>query len=347
MKPSMVARNRVSHLIMFGESKTGKSSLAAELLLHGYHLHWVSMDNGHEVIFKLKLSEEQLDKQLDLIILPDTKDHNVAIRTCRAIMSGLPVKICDTHGEKDCSFCVKNSKSFTLVDTSKFTAKDILVFDHLGQLSESAMVAAFKKHKRDLEEKPEWEHYAMQGLLLGGFLGNIQQAKFNVICITHVEETTQEDKTKKLVPMVGTANYSRNVSKFFDHVVYTQIENGKHKFGSMTNFKNSVVTGSRTDVAIEKEEIPSLVKFFQLPDKEVPEIVASIEVPQPREKDAQEVNETSEVLPAPEDDKVPTEKDTLSQGILTPSVVVETKVTEKPGTDRATLLAKLQLLKKK
>jgi len=266
MKPSVVSRRRSSHLVIFGDPKTGKSTLVAELILKGYKLTWVSMDNGHEVLFKLPVTPAQLDEQLNLIILPDTKEFPIASETCRLIMSGKPCEICDRHGKIGCSECRKAERSFTRIDTNSFTGKDILVFDHLGQLSNSIMSKLMTSSPpKDSEYKPERDHYMAQGFAMDGFLTNVQQAPFNIICISHPIETEMEDGSKKLVPLIGTVNFSRNAGKYFDHIVYCEMKNSSHRFGSKTTYANKVVTGSRTDVAIEdlgKGERHSLHKFF-------------------------------------------------------------------------------------
>lgn len=273
MKPSQLAKRKAQHIAVFGAPKTGKSTLVSQLLLAGFNLTWISLDNGHEVIFKLPLTAEQLDKQLNIVVVPDTKEFPVACKTCEAIVSGKPANICDAHGQVNCSTCMGKKASFTTVDPTSFGPRDILVFDHLGQLSNSWMNRIMSKMKED--DKPEWEHYRMQGTMMDKFLTNIQQATYNVICITHEAEVTQEDKTKKLVPVIGSDNFSRNSGKYFDSIVYLEMYNGRHKFGSRTTYKNSTLTGSRKDIAIEDmKDAPSLEMFF---DGSIPDIVAEEE----------------------------------------------------------------------
>jgi len=60
----------------------------------------------------------------------------------------------------------------------------------------------------------------------------------------------------------GTTAFSRNTAKYFDHVVYCQVSNKKHNFASSTTYANNVLTGSRTDVALEVNKIPTLLDIF-------------------------------------------------------------------------------------
>lgn len=263
MKPSNVSRIRPQHVMIFGDPKSGKSSLASTLLKQGFNLTWVSMDNGHNVIFKLGLSDDYLDEHLNLIILPDTKEQPVAITTCLKIVTGAETKICDKHGRTNCPQCSgKADATFSLVHCNAFGPKDIIVYDHIGQLANSALTWVMLKDKKGDEDKSEWEHYRIQGSLMDRFLTNIQQAPYNVICITHTAETEMEDGSKKLVPLVGTVPFSRNVGKYFDHIIYCHVMNGSHRFGSSTTYQNKTVTGSREDVVIEKDKENSLVPFF-------------------------------------------------------------------------------------
>lgn len=271
MKPSSLARRRHQHICVFGDPKSGKSQMVSQLIKAGYRLTWVSMDNGHEVIFKLLsqgITPDVLDARLNIIVIPDTKESPIAVKTCAAIASGRPANICDAHGVVNCSACRTKGGTFTVVDTSTFTQQDILVFDHLGQLANSTMNLIMIKSKD--EDKPEWEDYRVQGTLMDKFLTNVQQASYNIICISHPAEIKMEDGSKKLVPVIGSDNFSRNGGKYFDHLVYVEVSNGKHRFGSATTYKASVLTGSRSDVVIDSDG--SLVPFFDgtiLPPSEV------------------------------------------------------------------------------
>lgn len=263
MKPSQLSKNRPQHVMVFGDPKTGKSTLVAKLLQGGFNLTWISMDNGHEVLFKMGLSDEFLDEHLNIIIIPDSKEQPTAIKTCLRIVSGAKTSICDTHGQVDCSTCKRNSSAtWSEVFCNSFGPRDIVVYDHIGQLANSAMSHIFKKDNLGDEDKPTFTHYMAQGFMLDRFLTNVQQASYNVICITHVLEVEMQDDSKKLVPLVGTKNFSSAVGKYFDHLVFCHMVNARHKYGSATTYQNKVVTGSRSDKVIEGDKEASLVSFF-------------------------------------------------------------------------------------
>jgi hypothetical protein len=270
MKLSDTVARTGSHVILYGDPKCGKSTLAAQLAEVGYKLWWISLDNGHAVLHKLSAAAQE---NVELIVLPDTKENPIGIVTILRIIKGGPTLICDTHGIVDCATCKKNSTAFTRICLNELGAKDIVVYDHISGLSESALNlsvnAATAKLSGDEKKdnyKVEWDDYRVQGTLMTRFLLHLQQARYNAICIAHVTEAEMDDGKKRLSPQIGTRDFSRNSGKYFDHVVYMGMRNRKHVAGSRTDYDTNAITGSRTDVAIEdllsKEGPASLAQFF-------------------------------------------------------------------------------------
>lgn len=247
-------QSSVHHLCVFGDPKTGKSTLVAELAKRGYQLTWVSIDNGHAVLYKLPRDAQE---RIDLIRLPDTRDFPVGIATSLALSTGKSIKICDQHGQVDCSACRRvNDAAWSIVHPNSFSHNQIIVFDNISQLADSAM--NFATEGKPDGYKSGYDEYRLQGFLMNKFLTALQNAPFNSICIAHVCETEIEDGRKKLLPLVGSVPFSRVSGKYFDHMVYCETRNQKHRFGSSSTFINNVVSGSRTDVVIEKMDTPSL-----------------------------------------------------------------------------------------
>jgi hypothetical protein len=264
MKPSQYSRNYGAHALIFGEAKSGKSTLVSKLMLQGYKLWWFSLDNGHEIVYKLGLSEEELDQRLELFVIPDTYSFPVAFQTIRAVSFGKEVLICDSHGQAGCSTCKKLQGAFSRICLEEFGPKDIWVIDHAGQLTQSALnrlTRDLSEEKRELY-KPSFTDYMNLGTMLDSILSNIQQSRANIIVITHTIESELEDGAKKLVPHIGTGNFSRNSPKYFSHVIYTKVSNKTHKVGSGTTYETNVITGSRSDIRIEDMKVPDLDPFF-------------------------------------------------------------------------------------
>lgn len=252
MKPS--TRHSVC---VFGPPKSGKTELMGELSKK-FRLKWFDLENGIATLFKLPNEQKE---RIDIIQLPDTKAFPIGIQTMLKVITGAAVSICEEHGKIDCLICRKEQKPEQRICLNECTDQDIVVVDSGTALSSSAMNHITKNQNDDY--KYEWDDYRKQGTLLDRFLTEVQQARFNIVIATHELEVDLEDKSKKLVPLFGSSNYARNSAKFFGHVVYCTKQNNKHKFASATTYSNNVLTGSRTDIAIEGMEAASLIPIFE------------------------------------------------------------------------------------
>lgn len=244
-------------VLIFGGPKAGKTLLAGKLAQY-YKLLWVDMENGHETLFQLPVEWQD---NIELITLPDTRSFPIAIETCLKIVKG-PVNICDTHGKVSCMLCKKDNLPTVDVNLPAMGNDIVAVFDSLTQLSNSA-IASITKGKPD-DYKLDYDDWGNLGKLLDIFLSHLQQANYNVIVISHETEAETEGKKKKLVPVGGTRNFSRNIAKYFDHVVYAETKNRKHVFSSSSTGSSTILTGSRSGVSLEDDpEGGSLLQIFK------------------------------------------------------------------------------------
>lgn len=251
-------------VIVFGAPKSGKSLLAAKLAEY-FNLIWVDMENGYETLFQLP-SEWQ--ERVEVISLPDTRGYPIAIETCLKMIKG-KVDICEEHGKVSCMLCRKELELFkkagheradaneafnlfTRVDLPSTPADTIVVFDSFTQLSSSA-IAHITKGKPD-DYKLDYDDWGNLGKLLDIFLSHLQQANYNVVVISHEVESETEGKKKVLVPVGGTRNFSRNIAKYFGHVIYAERKNRKHVFSSSTSYSTTILTGSRTGIILEQDK---------------------------------------------------------------------------------------------
>jgi hypothetical protein len=248
--------SKTHRVLVYGEPKSGKTQMAGELA-NKFKLLFIDLENGWETLLKLS---PQAQSNVELISIPDTKVFPIAIETMLKIITGNKVSVCEKHGKVDCALCKKDSLAFSTIELNSLPEDTIVIVDSLTQLSNSAMNYLTKAQPDDY--KPEWTDYRNQGQLLDKFLSQVQQAKFNIVCITHVVETELEDGRKKLVPVCGTTAFSRNTAKYFDHVVYCEVKNKRHNFASSTTYANNVLTGSRTDITLENSASPSLLSIF-------------------------------------------------------------------------------------
>lgn len=243
--------------LIFGGPKSGKSLLVGELTKE-FNLKYFDLENGYKTLRQLPQAQQD---RIELYSIPDTKIWPVAIATMLKVITGLPTTFCVEHGSTQCLLCKKDGRPMESVELNALSGEDIVVVDSMTQLSLSSM-SHIKKNDDELD-KPTWDNYASQGFLLDKFLSQVQQAKFNICVITHEVESELENGGKKLVPVAGTREFSRNTAKYFDHVIYCELKNKKHAFGSATDYSMSVLTGSRVNVAIEKLGTASLLPFFR------------------------------------------------------------------------------------
>jgi len=257
MKLTEKKLSKTHRVLVFGEPKSGKTEIVGGLSKE-FDLLYFDLENGFATLLKLPPAQQE---RIDLVSIPDTKVFPIAIETMLKVVTGMRTEICEKHGKVNCPLCKKESLPMQVVELNALPDTTIVVVDSLTQLANSAMNHLTKA--QDDTYKPEWTDYRNQGQLMDKFLSQIQQAAYNICCITHVVETELEDGRKKLVPVAGTTAFSRNTAKYFDHVVFCEVKNRKHNFASSTLYSNTVVTGSRTGIEVEKREIPTLLDVFK------------------------------------------------------------------------------------
>lgn len=255
--------SQTQRVLLFGPPKVGKSKLAGALAEY-YDLLWFDLENGHDVLFQFPTEWQD---RIELIDIPDTRSFPIAIETCMKVVKG-PVSICEVHGKVTCMICKRAQKDadtdegfFIDVDLNNLGSNKIAVFDSSTQLTNSAIAFITKSQPDDY--KLTYDDWGNLGKLMDIFFSHIQQAGYNVIVISHETEAVTEGKKTKLVPVGGTRNFSRNVAKYFDHVVYMEVVNKKHRAISQTTSSTSILTGSRTGAVLDGMEEPSLLPIFK------------------------------------------------------------------------------------
>lgn len=237
-------------VLVYGPPKTGKTELVARLVEAGYKLLWVDMENGWQTI-KTRIDPKYWD-QIELFVLPDTKENPCAYPTFARMFTMKPVRFCHAHGRIACVECTKNAPTaFDTVDLSKIDNNTVVVGDSLTQLSASAMNNAAKGVE---PTALEFKHYAAQGAHLDALLTAIQQAPFHVAIISHEGTIEGVDGKETIGPVGGTKNFSLKVPKYFDHVVYTTKVNKEFRAASSANFNVRIMAGSRSDLAMETKK---------------------------------------------------------------------------------------------
>lgn len=259
MKLSDKPADATQRVLLFGPPKTGKTEMFGRLA-EKYKLILFDLERGWSTLRKLP---QPWQERIEIISLPDTRDFPIAIETMLKVIKGTEVHICEKHGKVACNLCRSDGSPSIRICLNELGVDTIVGVDSLTQLTNSA-IANITKGKGD-DYKPDWDDWGKLGKLMDTFLGYVQQAPYNIVCMTHETETEMEDGKNKLVPTAGTRNFSRNTAKYFDHVVYAEVKNKRHVFASSTTYAGNILTGSRTDIVLEtlKEgELPSLLKIF-------------------------------------------------------------------------------------
>lgn len=258
MKLSKTHAATVQSALIYGPPKSGKTQLVGQLATK-YNLIWFDLESGSTTLHKLP---PEAQERVELIKLPDSRSYPIAIETCLKVIKGNPVVIDEATGKVLAPGAKQpEDRTYVEVNLNSVGSDTIVVFDSLTQLTNSAISHITKNQPDDY--KLNYDDWGNLGKLMDIFLSHIQVAKFNVVCISHETEAEMEDGKNKIVPVAGTRNFSRNAAKYFGHVVYCQVQLKKHQFSSTTTSLLNVISGSRTDVNVDKMTEPSLIPIFE------------------------------------------------------------------------------------
>jgi AAA domain len=257
-KASTLSPGETQRVLVYGPPKVGKTELVLRLAEH-FNLIYFGLERGHAGVFKLPMEWRE---RIEIIDIPDTRSFPVAAETALKVIKGGSHSICELHGKVFCMDCMKQGLPSTKVQLDATLPKDtIVVWDSLTQLSNS-FIAHITKAMPDLY-KLQTDDWGQLAVLVDLFLSAVQGARYHTICISHETEAETVDGKARIVPVCGSRNSSRNIAKYFDHVIYCNVENGKHNFGSGTLYRNGIITGSRTDALLESMATPSLLDIMR------------------------------------------------------------------------------------
>jgi hypothetical protein len=242
-------------ILVYGAPKTGKTVLVGGLATK-YELTWFDLENGANSL--VSNIPKEFHKNIELIQIPDTKEFPIAVETMLKVFNGSKVTICEAHGKVSCALCKMTG---TVVELNTMTQNQIVVIDSATQLTTSVM-NYIGKGKTD-DWKPDWEDWRKQGSILDRIFTQIQQAGYNVVVISHETMAEMQDGKQKIVPVAGSSNFSKTFAKYFDDVIYCEMVNKKHKFASGTDYGMNILSGSRSNLKIEKDATPSLLSLFE------------------------------------------------------------------------------------
>jgi hypothetical protein len=266
MKLTDYQQSAARKILVYGQPKSGKTDLVGRLA-ETKKLWWFDLEDGIKTLLHSPRMKKEWFDNIELYSMPDTQVFPVAVETLLKVVKGGTHKICVTHGVINCVACSKIPTALwnAPINVGEFTNKDVLVIDSVSQLAASVMNFIAKKQVAadNWDWKPGWDEYAKQGFIMNRIFSILQQAPFNVVCISHEQLVEMEDKKKKIVPIGGTSEFSKTFAKFFDDVVYCDMVNKRHVPASATTYNGSIVMGSRAGKELEKMETPNLLELFK------------------------------------------------------------------------------------
>lgn len=262
---------------IFGAPKTGKTQLCGQLTLAGFQLIYIDVANEGSVLLKLPLEAQE---RIVYVPVQDTSESPLAHATVDKLVRGGNFRVCLQHGRVSCPTCkTLDDEHHVMVNIPTERTEEnrnvIVVIDNMSQVSQAVAFNIMKgKTKVDaipdmdketiqrVAEKEAFEDYRIQGRYLDRILSFIQTAPYHCIVTAHEVEGITETGLKKIVPYIGTTNYSANVGRFFGHMIYTEVVNGKYRAISSAKGSNKVMAGSRLDVVLDNMEVPDLLPIF-------------------------------------------------------------------------------------
>lgn len=263
-----VGADEVEHAIVYGEPKTGKTTLAA-LLSEFFNVLWFDGDKG--LLAATNNCHPEMLKRIRVIKIPDDTDWPIMCSTMLRVITGRLVEICLTHGVVGCTICKTSKQPLVNIELNKLPKNWVVVMDSQTQFYASVLAYAYYKDtKKPIgsgvpdDYKGDWDFRGYAYQMCDKFGNYMKDLKCQWISISHEVQTEMADgTTSKVVPVAGSKNISSQYGKWFGSLIYAKKVNNKHNFLSNSLYSATVQTGSRSGVSLEKQIVPSLIHIFR------------------------------------------------------------------------------------
>jgi AAA domain-containing protein len=267
--------DEVEHVILYGQSGKGKTTLAG-LLSEFFNVLWLDGDKGMTAL--LNNLPPELIKRIHPIKIPDNTANPILAGTILRLITGRQTWVCREHGAALCPSCVSASKEKTTIALNLLPKNWVVVLDSQTQFVSSAMALTYYKIRpSDLGKDTDefWRPEAGEGFAFWGGLRNISEKygnyvkdlKCQYVAISHdldiKEGKGENERVVGKVPVAGSENASVNFARYFGTEVYAKIVNHKHTFITSSTYSTLEQTKSRANVKLEEKKVPSLLHVFR------------------------------------------------------------------------------------
>jgi hypothetical protein len=264
-----VGADEVEHVILYGETGTGKTALAG-LLSEFFNVLWLDGDKGMTTL--VNMLPQELQDRIHPIKIPDNTDYPLMCSTILRLVTGRKYKVCMIHGTTDCIICNQNKEAIQVeVELNKLPKNWVVVMDSQTQFYASVLAFAYYKDTGKapgtgvvFDYKGDWDFRGIAYQMCDMFGNFMKDLRCQWVSISHEMFTEIDDEvTKKVVPIGGSKNISSNYGKWFGSQVYAKRANNKHNFFSSSLYSATAQTKSRSNVVLEVKSTPSLLHIFR------------------------------------------------------------------------------------
>lgn len=267
--------DEVDHIIIYGKSGTGKTTLTG-LLAEFFNILWFDGDKGMTALVN-NLPPELLQR-IHPIKIPDNTLNPVMVGTMLRVITGRPTKICLEHGAADCPNCTSIEKKKVTVALNALPRNWVAVMDSQTQFIASALAQChYKVNKKQLGKDTDdfwspsggdvFDYWRYMRSISEKFGNYVKDLECQFVAISHDLDITEgEGASRRLiatVPVSGSEAASINYARYYGTEVLAKKANYKLNYITSATYSNIEQTKSRANVKLEEKKVPSLIHILR------------------------------------------------------------------------------------